>query len=186
MADTTLADPPPLCHVSSHSSLHCCRYSEEHRLRHPSQGVRSNHLGWWKHWCYPDLYQVWVSLGILSLSCLWISLLVLPTVNMSLAQLAILKEVSVQNASCWCWCPSPGALSWGGQEPRLCAGYGPTAPSQGSHPLFPPNVCLEASPCRAVPWGTKTLAAACLLQRISWCFQETESKLKCSSTLKED
>lgn len=67
----------------------------------------------------------------------WVSLLVLPSVNVSLAQLVILKDVNVQNASRWRWSPSPGVLSWGGQKPRLCAGYGPTTPPQGSHPLIP-------------------------------------------------
>lgn len=108
---------------------------------------------------------------------------------MSLAQFVILKEVNVQNTSCWWWHWSPSLVGWGGSEPKLYAGYGPTTLLWESHPLFPANMRLEMSPWQAILWGTtttSTCAAACLLQRISWYFQETESKQKCSSTLKED
>lgn len=179
-----------LCHVwQTHSYLPLEPALLPLQRRNTGQGTHLKafgHLGWWKPWFCLDLCQVWVSLGIP-----WVSLLVLPSVNVSLAQFVVLKQVNVQNASCgcWGWSPSPGLPSWGGQEPRLCAAYGPKTPAWGSHPLFPTNASLQASPCRAVLWATNTasaLAVACLLQRISWCFQETESKLKCSSALKED
>ena len=191
VADTTLADPllpPP--HFLPLQPATVASTAQEHWPRRPSQGVCSKHLGWWKPWCYPDLHEVWVSLRV-PWAYLWVWLLVLPSVNMNLAQLVVLKVVNMQNASRWCWCRSlsPGALSWSGQEPRLCTGYGPTTPPRGPRSLFPPNVWLEVSLCRDVLWGTNTestLVAAFLLQRISWRFEEPESKLKCSSTLKED
>lgn len=168
------------------------RTVREHWPRRPSQGVYSKHLGCWKPCSYPSLYQVWVPVLalVLSLSRPRAPLLVLPRVNASLAQLVILKEVNVQNGSRQCRrrSPSLGAPRWAGA--KALRWLWTHRPPVGGLSLSSLQTCAwKASACQGVLWGTNTastLAAACLLQRISWCFQETESELKCSSALKED
>lgn len=154
------------CHVSSRSSLHCCLYSEERWPRHPSQGVCSKHLGWWKPWCYPD-YQVWVSLGIPSLSCPWVSLLVLPSVLMSLHNLW--KKSTRKMPPVDAEAPLLGRWDEVGRSQGSLLTMDPPlhlvrAGGGGSHPLLPCKRALggESVPSRSLRYKHSKHACCCL------------------------